>query len=264
MRAGAGPVAAPRRALVTGASSGLGRAFALGMAARGVDVVLVGRGADRLEAPAEEVRAAGASAEVLVADLAGEPGRRSVAERIADGTAPVDLVVNSAGLLGRIAPLAEQEPADLEEAIAVGITAIVDLTRASVAAMPARGGGAVLNVSSFMGYVPAPQGAVYAAAKAFTTSFSESVHCEVAGRGVHVTALCPGSVRTGLHRDSGRSGGRLGRYLEPDTVVEEGLAAVRAGEPICVPGMEYRIKVKLGAVLPRAAVRRRVLRIWRQ
>ncbi|MFD0775169.1 SDR family NAD(P)-dependent oxidoreductase, partial [Streptomonospora algeriensis] len=206
----------------------------------------------------------GSSDELLAAALAGAQGRRTVAERLADGDAPVDLLVNSAGVLGRIAPLAEHEPDEATALLAVNITALTELTRAAVSAMSERRGGGVINVSSFMGYVPAPQGAVYAAAKAFATSFSESVHCEVARHGVNVTALCPGSVRTGLHRGSGRSGGRLGRFLDPGAVADAGLAAVREGRPVCVPGTDYRVKAKLATAMPRTLVRRRILRIWRQ
>ncbi|MFJ9584822.1 SDR family NAD(P)-dependent oxidoreductase [Streptomyces acidicola] len=255
-----------RRALVTGASSGLGEVFARELAASGCDLVLVARSADRLNDLADRLRTRyGRLVEVLPADLTRPGELAAVERRLAQEEAPTDLLVNNAGVLGRIAPLAQQDLQGPQELIDLDVRAVVRLTRAAVAAMGGRGEGGVLNVSSMMGFLPAPRGAVYGGAKAFVTSFSESVHCESAHLGVHVTALCPGSVRTGLHHSSGsRGGGRLGRFLEPEAVVRDGLAAVAAGRPVCVPGADYRLKAKLSGALPRAWVRRAVLRRWKQ
>jgi len=254
-------MASSRTALVTGASGGIGEAFAVELAARGYRLVLVSRGTDRLDELAGRLRQRhGTDVEVLGADLAHPVDLDRVERRITTGPAPVDLLVNNAGALGRIAPLVDQAIADQEHLISLDVVAVVRLCRAALPAMVSRGRGGVLNVSSVMGFLPAPQGATYSAAKAFVTSFSESLHCEVRPYGVTVTAVCPGSVRTNLHRDSGRRGGRLGGFLEPERIVRDGLAALAAGRPLCVPGAEYRAKLKLAGVLPRALVRRYVLR----
>jgi short-subunit dehydrogenase len=241
-----------RTALVTGAAGGLGAEFARQLARDGWTVVLVGRDADRLRATSAELDT---TAEVMVADLAEQAGLERVHERLADPTAPVDLLVNNAGTLGRVAPLADQAVQSQAHLIDVDLRAVVRLCGAVLPGMVARRRGGILNVSSVMAFLPAPQAATYGAAKSFVNSFSESLHCEVRPFGVHVTALCPGSVRTGLHRSSGRQGGRLGPYLEPDRVVREGLAAVRAGRLLCVPGASYRVTVAMSRLAPRALVR---------
>jgi short-subunit dehydrogenase len=223
--------------------------------------VLVGRQPDRLASLADAVSADGSpGVETLVADLAEPVGLIRVEARCADRAAPIDLLVNNAGLLGRIAALADQPSDSLDELLDVDIRTVLRLCRAVLPVMLARGSGQILNVSSVMAFLPAPQGATYAAAKAFVNSFSESVHCETRRRGVHVTAVCPGSVRTDLHRTSGRRGGRLGPFLRPDDVVRAGLAAVTAGRPICVPGPTYPRVALLSRLAPRSMVRAFVLR----
>jgi short-subunit dehydrogenase len=239
-------------ALVTGAAGGLGSEFARQLARAGWTVVLVGRDADRLRETAAELET---PAEVLVADLAEAAGLDRVHERLADSAAPVDLLVNNAGTLGHIAPLADQPVQSQAHLIDVDLRAVVRLCGAVLPGMVVRRRGGILNVSSIMAFLPAPQAATYGAAKSFVNSFTESLHCEVRRFGVHVTALCPGSVRTGLHRSSGRRGGRLGPYLEPDRVVREGLAAVRAGRLLCVPGTSYRVTAAMSRLAPRALVR---------
>ncbi|MFF9343701.1 SDR family NAD(P)-dependent oxidoreductase [Streptomyces sp. NPDC014773] len=253
-----------RTALVTGASSGLGEVFARELAARGQDLVLVARRADRLHALAGELTTAhGVVAEVLPADLTRPEELAEVTRRLAAGPAEVGLLVNNAGVLGRIAPLADQDPDDQAALVDLDVQAAVRLTAAAARAMTRRGDGRIVNVSSMTGFLPVPRGAVYGASKAFLTAFSENVHCETAHLGVHVTAVCPGSVRTGLHQGSGTKG-RLGRNLDPLDVVRDALAAVEAGRPLCVPGRVYRLKAGLATALPRALVRRAVLRLWQQ
>ncbi|GLW63947.1 short-chain dehydrogenase [Actinomadura rubrobrunea] len=252
-------------AVVTGASGGVGAAFARLLAAEGSALVLVARDAARLRALADELRREhGARVEVLPADLAAPAGLERVAARVSDPRRPVDLLVNGAGALGGIGPFARREPAGLERDLALNTWAPIRLTRAALPGMLERGHGGVVNVSSVMAFLPAPGGAPYAAAKSFTTSFSESLHGEVCWRGVHVTALCPGSVGgTRLHRSAGhRESGRLGRLLDVDDVAREGLAAVAAGRPLCVPGLDYRWRVLMARMLPRRLVRARYYRRW--
>ncbi|MDL4774125.1 SDR family NAD(P)-dependent oxidoreductase [Actinomadura xylanilytica] len=254
-----------RNAVVTGASGGIGAAFARRLAAGGSALVLVARDGTRLAALAAELeRDHGADVEPLPADLADPAGLDRVAARVADPDRPVDLLVNGAGVLGGIGPLARRDPAELAHGLALNTGALVRLTRAALPGMLERGHGGVVNVSSVMGFLPAPGGAPYAAAKAFATSFSESLHGEVCWDGVHVTALCPGSTGgTRLHRSAGhRESGRLGRLLDVDDVARDALAAVAAGHPVCVPGLDYRWRVAMSRMLPRRLVRARYYRRW--
>ncbi|MDQ6798268.1 MAG: SDR family oxidoreductase, partial [Actinomycetota bacterium] len=185
-----------RRALVTGASSGIGRAFAVHLAASGTDVVLVARRRDRLDDLATDLRADhGVDIEVLVADLTDEGGLAAVEARLGNGSAPVDLLVNNAGFAtsGRFAELpVEGEVAEIH----LNVLAPVRLTRAALPGMVERGRGGVVNVSSIAALQPLPHWATYAASKAYLTSFSEAVHEEVGGHGVVVLALMPGFTHT--------------------------------------------------------------------
>ncbi|HEY3241638.1 MAG TPA: SDR family oxidoreductase, partial [Acidimicrobiia bacterium] len=187
------------RALVTGASGGIGEVLARRLAARGCHLVLVARTEPALEKLASELSAAhGVDVEVLPADLITEEGVAAVEARLAqDGAPPVDLLVNNAGY-GSAGPFAELDPARVAGEVRLNVLALVRLTRAAVPGMVARGRGSVLNVSSVASLQPLPNMATYAATKAFVTSFSESLHEELRGRGVTVTALLPGFTRTGF------------------------------------------------------------------
>lgn len=249
-------------ALVTGASDGIGEAFCRELAARGCALVLVARRADRLAALAGELRSRhGIETEVVGADLTDPEDLRGVEQRLLDPGRPIDLLVNCAGTAGRIAPLAHQAEGVQERLIDVNVTATVRLTQAAVTAMVRRRRGGVVNLSSASAFLPAPGGAAYVASKAFVVSFSQSVHGEVKWLGVTVTALCPGAVRTSIHAGSGKPVKRMGRVLDPAAVVRAGLAAVAAGRPLCVPGLDYRLKAAIARWLP-ALARRGRYRDW--
>jgi uncharacterized protein len=244
-------------ALVTGASSGIGAAVATQLAEQGVDLVLVARRGDVLEQLATTLVGHGSRIEVLVADLAEPAGRELVVQRLQDPTRGIDLLVNSAGV-GLSAPFHEGDPQRYAQMIELNVTAVVELTRAAVPPMRARGLGWVLNVSSLGGHAPGPGVAVYSATKAFVTSFSESLHEELRRHGVVVTALCPGATRTEFGEISGTTGDDLPDLLwqTPAQVAAEGLAALAAGRAVRVTGMPNRLAAGLTAVLPRVAKRR--------
>ncbi|GII80964.1 short-chain dehydrogenase [Sphaerisporangium rufum] len=252
-----------RRALVTGASGGLGAAFARELAARGTALVLVARDEAALAGLGAELAGRhGVEVDVLPADLADPLDLARVERRLAGEDAPVDLLVNNAGVIGQVGPFGARD-ADVEEAnLRLNVLAVLRLTRAAVGAMARRRHGGVINVSSAMGYLQIPGGATYAAAKAFVTSLSQTVHSEVRPLGVHVLALCPGSTRTNLHRAAGRRGRTLGRVREPEFVVREALAALAAGRPVHVPGREYQAKVLLARYAPRRLVSRLLYHGW--
>jgi short-subunit dehydrogenase len=225
------------RALVTGASSGLGVAFAERLAAEGNDLVLVARRGDRLEELARRLRSAGATVEVVPADLSEAADIAMLEKRIAAGPA-LAYLVNNAGF-GAYGPFVEADPDVLEDQITVHLTATVRLARAALPAMIAAKAGAIVNVAStfaFTGTIPMPtrQRTNYAATKAFLTTFTELLSHELAGTGVRVEALCPGVVRTEFHSTlGGRPDGVP--VLDPAEVVTAALAGLDLGEVVCVP-----------------------------
>lgn len=244
-----------RRALVTGASAGIGRAFAERLAAAGTDLVVVARRREVLEALAADLEGRhGVAVEVLAADLT-DPGQLArIEDRAADPGNPVDLLVNNAGA-GASGPFHRASPRDSRAVFALNALAPLRLTHAVLPGMVDRGRGGVLNVSSLAGFQPVPYSAVYAATKAFLTSLTVAVRDEVAGTGVAVTALCPGFVRTDMFAEAAdRIPARL--LLDPGEVATAGLAGLARGRPVVVPGAPYRAWAAAGRLLPRAVVRR--------
>jgi uncharacterized protein len=245
-------------ALVTGASGGIGEAFARILAGRGYDLVLVARSGDRLKNLADELAVAhGAGVEVLPADLQARDRLEAVEERVTSGHRPIDMVINNAGF-GSRGPLAEL-PVDGETGqVELNVVALVRLTHAAVSVMVPRGSGAILNVSSVAGFQPAPGNATYSATKAFVTSFTEAVHEEVTRSGVRVTCLCPGFTHTGFQAREGIDPTRVPSFLwmSADEVARAGLDALERNTAICIPGRLNRIAAHLSRHSPRAIVRK--------
>ena len=246
------------RALVTGASSGIGTAFARRLAERGVHPVLVARREDRLRALADELtRAHGVEPEVVVADLADPAGRERVAERLRSPDRVVDLLINNAGF-GAYGAVHHADPALLERMIAVNVTAVLELTRAALPGLLARDNGGVINVGSTAGERPGPHAAVYGASKAFVNRCTEAVHEEVRGTGVRVLLLAPGFTATAFQEVAGVAAdvAPAGLAADPDEVVVAALEAVARGRAVCVPRAADRALLHAARVLPRVAVRR--------
>jgi uncharacterized protein len=236
-----------RSALITGASSGIGEAMAHALGREGVSMVVVARRRDRLDELARRYR----NVEVIDADLTTE-ARLNAPDR------PIDLVVNNAGFgtTGDFHTLAADRMSD---EIALNITALTRLSRAALATMVPRGYGYLLNVSSVASFQAAPRLAVYAATKAYVTSLTESLHEEMRGTGVHVTALCPGLTRTEFQSVS--SGGSSARYprfawTSAEMVARTGLDDVAKGKAVSVPGGLYKAMVAISGIAPRGLVRR--------
>lgn len=245
-------------ALVTGASSGIGRSIAVQLAADGSDLIVVARRRDRLDALAEELRAAhGVKVDVLVADVTVPEQLAAVEDRLRHGTPPVDLLVNNAGAgaQGAFADI----PLDRQESqIRLNVLAPVRLTHAALERMLPRGHGGVLNVSSIAGLQPMPHVANYAATKAYLSSFSHALHEEVRGKGIAVTNLLPGFTRTEFHNaaDLNRSIVPGLVWMTSDSVARAGLRAVARGRAQCVPGLVYRILTSISALTPWSVSRR--------
>lgn len=243
-----------RWALVTGASSGIGEAFARALAARGMHLLLAARNEGRLEALAAELAAAyGVQAIAMPADLAAEGGAAALWARASAGRA-IELVVNDAGfgLQGAF----DELPAERQlEMVRVNDLALLELCLRALPPMRARGGGGVINVSSVVGFVAVPGFATYAASKAFVLSLSESLWEEQRHHGVRVLALCPGSVPTGFQQVAGSKVAGLGART-PAQVVEAALHGLDAGLPVVVPGLPNRLAAGAPRLLPRSWIPR--------
>jgi uncharacterized protein len=238
-------------ALVTGASSGIGLAFARKLAATGHDLVVVARSEDKLKALADEVRV---DVEVLPADLTDAEQLARVEARCAQG---VDLLVNNAGS-GTYGAVAELDADDLDKEIRLDVLATVRLTRAALPAMVDKKQGGVLNVASIASFAPGPGNAVYSASKAFVLSFTEAVHEEVLKAGVHVTAVCPGATRTEFQARGGFTGGKLPGivWADPEDVVAAALKALARNQAVCVPGILNKLTMHAPRFAPRALGRK--------
>lgn len=239
-------------ALVTGGSAGIGLAFAGHLAATGHDLVLVARDRTRLDAVAADlVSRHGTRCEVLAADLADRTQLQVVADRLARTDRPVDLLVNNAGLALRHGFL-HSDVADQERLLDVMCRAVLVLTHAAATSMAGRGRGAVVNVSSVGGFLTA---GTYSAAKAWVTTFSEAMAADLGRKGVTVTALCPGFVRTDLVGPALSERLPFLAWVDAGTVVEQCLADVRRGKVLSIPTVRYRAVAAVLRHLPRPVVR---------
>jgi uncharacterized protein len=232
-------------ALVTGASSGLGAAFAERLAQDGYDLTIVARRRDRLESLAEQLRTKHqTNIEIISADLSRPDELLTVEKHIADGN-DLGLLVNNAGFGGYM-PFVELDPDKAMELINLKVLAVTRLTRAALPGMLARGRGSIINVSSRLafsaplGSTQLPKRATYAGANAFINTFSQLVQSELEGTGVQVQALCPGVIETEFHERVGIDPNRYPAaiVMKPEQVVQASLAGLKLGEVICVPALE--------------------------
>jgi len=249
-----------RLALITGASAGLGAEFARQLAAAGNDVVLVARRLDRLEALARELSAAhGIEAYAVRADLGQAETHRLVMDAVASRGRSVDILVNNAGFtIPEVFAKAEwQRESDM---IMTLVYAVCSFTHAALPHMLAQGWGRIINVASIAAFAPGIAGhTLYPASKSFVVKFSQSLDCEVRGRGVHVTAFCPGLTRTEFHIASGmtelmaKAPRRFG--AEPPEVVAAALAANAAGQVVLVTGLRSKVRRVALKLLPEGLTR---------
>lgn len=249
--------------IVTGASSGIGRAAADLLAAGGARLVLSGRDTDRLAAAADAARVAGAAGVVEVAGDLRDPSVREDLVTAADGAC--DGLVNAAGF-STSADLCDLSSDDVCAQIDVNVRAVTHLTHALATGMAARGSGFVLNVASLAAWQGVPGQSVYAATKAYVLNFTVALHSELRSAGVRVTALCPGLVRTRFFENAGlddrRRFTRVVEWDEPESVARAGLRGVRANRMIVIPGWRNRLSPRLQRLVPRslvAAVTRRMM-----
>ncbi|MET0349202.1 MAG: SDR family oxidoreductase [Rhizobacter sp.] len=225
-------------ALVTGASSGIGAVYADRLARRGHDLVLVARQGDRLRALADRLATdTGRRVDVLVADLGDRDALASVEARLR-GDPSISLLVNNAGI-GTHAPLLESDVDRMTDMIALNVTALTRLAYAAAPGFVARGGGAVINISSIVAIAPEILNGVYGGSKAFVLAFSQSLHHELAGKGVRVQAVLPGATATEFWATGGIPIDQLPKdiVMSADALVDAALVGFDRGELVTIPSL---------------------------
>lgn len=235
-------------ALVTGATVGIGAAFARRLAADGMDLVLLARTTERLEAAAADYRSTyGVKAEVLTADLATDDGIAAAERRLAGD--PVDLLVNNAGFAQR-GRFLDVPLADELTMLKVHCEAVLRLTYAALPGMIDRGRGGIINVASVAAFLSR---GTYGASKAWVVSFSQSANQDAGRAGVHVMALCPGLVHTEFHDRANMDMSRIPEFmwLDADGVVGVALRDLRRGLEVSVPDARYKTIVGAVKLVPR-------------
>lgn len=246
-----------RTALVTGASSGIGKAYAELLARKGYAVVLTARRGDRLDALATELKQKhGIATHTIVADLSDRDASQYIASELGSRGLRIDFLVNNAGY-GVPGSYANVSWADHERFMQVMVGAVLDLTYRLLPGMIERGWGRIINIASVAGLMPAPAGhTLYGASKAFLIRFSEALAAENMDKGVNVTAVCPGFTWSEFHDVLGTRD-RMNKmpgflWLKADDVVREGYDAVMKGRSVVVNGGIYRFLVWLSGALPRS------------
>ncbi|EXF25465.1 short-chain dehydrogenase [Nesterenkonia sp. AN1] len=227
-------------AVITGSTAGLGAAFARQLAAQGYDLVLVARDGERLRMQAESMASQyGVDTSVIVADLVTDDGVAAVQERLADRTNPVHLLVNNAGH-GLATEFIDSDLEDERKLLRLHVQTTMELTHTAASAMVRRRGGRIINVASVAGYTPT---GTYSAAKSWVINFSKGLHSQLRSRGVTVTALVPGLVRTEFHQRSGIKITAVKRWmwLDAEDVVRQALTANAQGASTCVPARSYQV-----------------------
>jgi uncharacterized protein len=223
-------------ALITGASSGIGKAFAVRLAADGYDLVAVGRRRDRLEELAASVN--NVKVQILVADLSTDEGIEAVAEVCA--SQPLSMLVNNAGV-AHYMPISQLPPDKAHEVVYVKVVAPTMLIRAAVPGLIARREGTIINVAgmiAFSGPAPNAQGrAVYAGTLAHLVAMTQALHAELKPAGLTVQVVCPGIVATEFHERQGLDLSSVPR-MSADDVVAASLRGLELGEVVCAPGLE--------------------------
>jgi len=247
-------------ALITGASSGLGEAFARQLGALGADLVLVARSEEKLQRLAETLRATcGVHVRVVVADLGSAVAVDGLIAEVKGGGVGIDLLVNNAGI-GVFEDFLDSTVESEQQQVDVNVRAVVSLTRAFVPGMVAAGRGGVITIGSTAGFQPLAGAAVYAASKAFVLLFSEALSLELDKTGVTVTAACPGPVATEFFSDKNPEQ-KAGEMDQAGPVVAEILRGFERGKRVVYPGKVSNWFSTLGArLMPRNVILRMAAR----
>ncbi len=253
-------------ALITGASSGIGKVYTHVLARRGYDLILVARDEARLEGLARELNTVGAKATPVVADLATEAGLLATEQAMAEG-GRLDLLVNNAGF-GTTGRLATATLDRQEQMLRLHVLAVNRLSRAALQLMRPARSGAIVTVSSVASYVNSTGNVNYCATKAYQRSFSEGLALECAPDGIQVQALCPGFTHTEFHErmaDDQLKRAPAWLWLSAERVVEDSLRQLeRRGPVVCVPGWQYKVAAFMATHLPTWVKRRMTRNVYKR
>ena len=248
-------------ALITGASAGIGLEFARQLAPRARSLILVARREERLAELSDELQQQHPNLAVQIrqVDLADLAQLHELMEWLSRERIDVDVLVNNAGL-GDSGPFATSDPIRNEQMTLVNVVALTALTRHILPQIIAKRCGGILNVSSSAGFLPMPGSAVYAATKAYVTSFSEALRAELHGTGVVVCALCPGPVRTEFQQVAKRTDSRpeIGPeflVIPVERVVRDAIKRLEADKPIVIPGFAMKLVMLLPRLTPMPLLR---------
>ena len=243
-------------AVITGASSGIGAAFAVALARRGTGLLLTGRRSEPLEAVAEQCRALGVPVQTMLVELSDPIARRRFLETVRRIDS-VSLVVANAGF-GYPKPFVNGPIEPVVRMIEVHVTAVVELFHVVLPAMVERGSGGLIAVSSLASRLPVPGAESYVASKSYLNSFCESLSVAVRDSGVTVQTLLPGFTRTDFHRYDAQfvdTQPRFLRWMSPGAVVDASLRCLDRRRPVCIPGWSNRLMATCLGALPRGVLR---------
>jgi short-subunit dehydrogenase len=247
-----------KTAVITGATSGIGAAYARRLAADGYDLIITGRRQEIIRKLADDLTTKhNIKVKVIIAELSDENDVRKVIKAI-ENAENVEILINNAGYGGLFRPILHVTPADYDRMIKVHQLTPLQLILAVVPRMIERRKGTIINVSSLSAYAPTPAAGIYQGSKSFLKLFSESLHMELKDKGIRVQALCPGYVDTDFFRDSKSeeektsilSGFRTRLTMSPDSVVDYSLKCLKKDRVICIPGAIYRLLWRLVSVIP--------------
>lgn len=246
-----------KTAVVTGASSGIGEAFAKALAERGMRVILVARRRERLETLKENIETKGGHADVWPADLTGTDEVKTLCEQLRQE--PVDLLINNAGF-GLYGPVLETDPDREQAMIQLNISSLIALTRAVLPKMVEQKDGGILFVASTASFLPTPYMTGYGATKAFVLHYGEGLATELKGTGVTITTVCPGSTQSEFAQQAGF---RQTNPMAAEEVVRQALLALQQKRPTLVTGTGNWMLSNLPRLLPRTWITALVARFFR-
>lgn len=242
-----------KTALVTGASSGIGRAFAFEIARAGGSLILTARSEDKLQEIARHIRQQhNVTVTVIPADLAQPGAATELMQAINAKGLAVNLLVNNAGV-GKWTQFLDEPLTSYEAMVTLNITSLMALTYLVLPQMLTNGQGGIINVGSTGSFQPCPYIAAYCATKAFVLSFSEALHGEYQHRGIQITALCPGNTETGFQAEAQANTEGM-RADSPETVARQGLKALRQGRSFTIVGTDNYVQSLAPRLLPRKTI----------